>query len=242
MDWRARVGERLRSVLLWAFVLSLVIHVAVTLLAARLPKAREVARDDTIPLSLETAAPRRTIIPPPPTPRPTPPPRDVQRPTVPQHPRPIHLPSVIVRHTRTASGAGPVTLFPSSAPGAANGGDGTPAPATSAPMPAATPSPAPTATPKPACAQPDTAARVVQAAQPETPDGALSSTTQARVEVRVDLSDSGRVLGASVYASSGDMQLDAAAVAAARRSEYAPAVTSCVRQPGSYKFVVEFDR
>jgi TonB family protein len=241
MDWRARVGERLRSVLLWAFVLSLVIHVAVTLLAARLPKAREVARDDTIPLSLETAAPRHKIIPPPPTPRPTPSPRVMQRPIPSQRPRPIHLPSVLVPHTRGVSGAGPGTLFPSSAPGT-NNVDGTPAPATSAPLLAATPSPAPTATPKPACAQADTAARVVQAAQPETPDEALSSTTLARVEVRVDLSDSGRVLGAAVYASSGDMQLDAAAVAAARRSEYAPAVTSCVRQPGSYKFVVEFDR
>lgn len=241
MDWRVRIGERLRSVLLWAFVLSLAIHIAVTLLAGRLPKPRDVARDETIPLSLETAAPRHTPMPPPPTPRPTPPPRAVQRAIVPQRPRRIHLPSVLLPHTRAVRGAGPVTLFPSSMRGAANGGDGTPAPTTT-PMLAATPSPTPAATAKPACAQPDTAARVVQAAQPETPDGALSSTAQARVEVRVDLSDSGRVLGATVYVSSGDLQLDAAAVAAARRSEYAPALVSCVRQAGSYKFVVEFDR
>jgi TonB family protein len=134
-----------------------------------------------------------------------------------------------------------MTLLPSNVHGAVNGSDGTPAPAMSAPVLAATPSPTPAATAKPACAQPDTAARVVQAAQPETPEGTLSSTTQARVEVRVDLSDSGRVLGATVYTSSGDLQLDAAAVIAARRSEYAPAVVACVHQPGSYKFVVEFD-
>jgi TonB family protein len=59
--------------------------------------------------------------------------------------------------------------------------------------------------------------------------------------VRVDLTQTGAVRAVSIARSTGDPALDAAALEAARRSTYAPEVTDCAPQPGSYLFRVEFD-
>jgi TonB family protein len=57
--------------------------------------------------------------------------------------------------------------------------------------------------------------------------------------VRIDLSDRGRVLSASVARSSGRSILDDAAVEAAKRQTYKPETQACLPTAGSY--AVEFD-
>lgn len=96
----------------------------------------------------------------------------------------------------------------------------------------------PTATPKPACSAPDIPAKTLVMQTAIAPDDASGYTGQAKV--RVDLDASGNVTGASVYESTGSMELDRAALTAARASRYAPEEHDCKNVPGSYLFIVDF--
>lgn len=100
--------------------------------------------------------------------------------------------------------------------------------------------PAPTPTPKPACSAPDIPAKTTDAQSPDKPDDAQAAGLVGTVKVKVDLSAAGAVLGASVYESSGSMELDQAALSAARASRYAPEERDCKNVPGSYLFTVDF--
>ena len=58
--------------------------------------------------------------------------------------------------------------------------------------------------------------------------------------IKVDLDTDGHVTGVSVYASTGSLELDEAAMRAARESTYAPETRDCRPVAGSYLFKVEF--
>ena len=59
------------------------------------------------------------------------------------------------------------------------------------------------------------------------------------IAVAVTLDATGKVTAASIYQSSGDSGLDAAALDAAKRSTYAPGATNCTPSGGT--FAVEFE-
>jgi protein TonB len=98
--------------------------------------------------------------------------------------------------------------------------------------------PAPTPTPKPACSAPDIPAKTLVTQTAVSPEDAAGYTGQAKVQV--DLDASGNVVGTSIYQSTGSMELDRAALAAARASRYAPEERDCKNVAGSYLFVVDF--
>jgi periplasmic protein TonB len=172
---------------------------------------------------------------PPPTPTPPPP-----KPALP-HPqqksavaRPAIHPPVRVAQTHDN---GPHVAPPISPSGDPNDVFGSPGPVDVAPTagpPAVTPAP----TPKPACSAPDVPAKTVVTETAVSPDDAAGYTGQAKVQV--DLDASGNVVNASIYQSTGSMELDRAALAAARASRYAPEERDCKNVPGSYLFVVDF--
>jgi TonB family protein len=58
--------------------------------------------------------------------------------------------------------------------------------------------------------------------------------------IRVDLSETGAVLGSSVAVSSGNSILDQAAIRTAKSMVYAPETRACNAISGSYAVQVEF--
>ncbi len=111
---------------------------------------------------------------------------------------------------------------------------GTPGPANTLAPEAPTPSP----TPKPACSAPDIPAKALDAISPQAPPDVQTGNTTAKI--KVDLDATGNVTSASVYESTGSMQLDRTALAAARASRYAPEEKNCKNVSGSYLFTVDF--
>jgi TonB family protein len=174
------------------------------------------------------------LIPPKPTPTPrvTPPRPQMQNQT--QARRPFI--DRVHRPTLTDKTKGIAISIPSSAPGTPAPYDyGTPGPDIIAPTAApATPAP----TPKPACSAPDVPARTTFVEPPVVSD-TVSQTGQT-AKIRVELDATGNVRGVSVYVSTGSMELDQAALSAARESRYAPEQIDCKNVPGSYLFTVEF--
>lgn len=99
---------------------------------------------------------------------------------------------------------------------------------------------APTPTPKPACSAPDVPAKTLVTQNAAAPEDATAYSGEAKVQV--DLDASGNVIGASIYQSTGSMELDRAALAAARASRYAPEERDCKNVSGSYLFIVDFQQ
>jgi len=79
---------------------------------------------------------------------------------------------------------------------------------------------------------------VIDAVSPDEPEDAAGVAATAQVQVTLD--DLGRVTDARIYASTGTMSLDRAAVTAARRSTYAPQIVDCQPAGGTYLFKVDF--
>lgn len=174
----------------------------------------------------------------PPKPTPTPPPRI----TIPKphalrktHSRTpvVHAPHLPKRIGNTKSIA---IAVPSAPPGTPGPIEATTGPDILGPPTGPTSSPAPT--PKPACSAPDVPARTLVVQSPSVPDSAPQTGTPAKI--RVDLDASGNVRGVSVYESTGSMELDQAALSAARDSRYAPEEIDCKKVAGSYLFTVDF--
>jgi TonB family protein len=90
------------------------------------------------------------------------------------------------------------------------------------------------------CSQPDAEARMLDKVVPPRPPLADIEQAYGVAQVEVDLSETGRVTGLSMYASSGSPTLDAAAKSAAARSSYAPRLAACRPAPGRYVYVVDF--
>lgn len=183
--------------------------------------------------------PQRTQIiklqPPPATPTPPPPkpalPQPRQRASIAQ-PQ-IHRPRIARVDTHDPHALPPPAIEPT--------GDPNPYPVETSGPPETSPTFAPaepTATPKPACSAPDVAAKTIVTQPADMPDDAAGYAGRARV--KVDLDASGNVLNASIYESTGSMELDRAAVAAAQASRYAPEQRDCKNVSGSYLFVVDF--
>lgn len=97
-----------------------------------------------------------------------------------------------------------------------------------------------TPTPRPACSAPDVPAKTLVTQSPIVPDDASAGALAGTAKVRVDLDDSGKVVGTSIYESTGSMELDRAAISAARNSRYAPEQRDCKNVAGSYLFTVDF--
>jgi len=151
-----------------------------------------------------------------------------------------HFPSVgphVVR-PHVPHGAVHVAITPPEPTGEPNapGNTGTNGPGGVIGQPAAPPA----EVPGPACSNPNVEAKTVVAVAPERTTDDFSAGTNSTAMIKVDLDANGRVTGASVYASTGSLELDRAALDAARASTYAPEMRDCQAVPGSYLFKVEF--
>jgi TonB family protein len=100
--------------------------------------------------------------------------------------------------------------------------------------------PVATDAPGPVCSEPDAEAKTLVAISPDQTASECAGETNATAMIEVDLDESGRVTGVSVYASTGSLELDRAALDAARESTYAPEMRDCQPVAGSYLFKVEF--
>jgi TonB family protein len=84
-------------------------------------------------------------------------------------------------------------------------------------------------------------AKTLVAQTPEVPSDVQAQGYMGTAKVKVDLDASGDVVGTSIYTSTGSMELDRAALAAARASRYAPEQRECKNVPGSYLFIIDFE-
>jgi protein TonB len=102
--------------------------------------------------------------------------------------------------------------------------------------------PGPAGPPAPACSDPNVEAKTRVTVSPDAPLSAYGAGADVTAMIKVDLDASGRILGVSVYRSAGSLELDQAAMQAARQSTYAPEMRDCQAVPGSYLFKVEFSQ
>lgn len=231
-------GSKTQSFLLWAFGISLAVHLAAGVIYpyATRPHYEEESEKITL-IKKKTAIPTPPPTPPPPTPKPK------VQPTIP----PPKLKLNVVKTTNKGEASGPTeqryvpppvgneevkgNVVSTAAPVVTSG------PATAAPT--APPPPPPTPTPR-ACAQPHADAVMTQGVEPEYPEIARQQGAVGVTQVKVDLDPKGNVVGASVYKSSGSPILDREAMKAARASRYRAEVENCVAVGGSYLFRAEF--
>jgi|SRR5579872_4182276 len=90
-----------------------------------------------------------------------------------------------------------------------------------------------------ACSTPDTSAAATQTAAPKVSNAMLlDHPTQTLVEITVGAD--GKLSDARVYTTSGDPQLDAAALATVHASSFAPAIVSCKPTTQTALFRVDF--
>jgi TonB family protein len=81
----------------------------------------------------------------------------------------------------------------------------------------------------------------IRTVEPNIPAAAIGmGATSGTVKVRVDLSESGKLKGSSVLASSGNFFLDRAAIEAVREMAFSPEQDNCVATGGSYAVEVVF--
>ncbi len=232
--------DRARSFLVYGFVTSLAMHLIVL---PFIPSAPTVTVTEEPPDLL-----RREPIPPP-VPRPSPTLRPTAPPMPPRAtPRPAHPQRIRIHALRQDSHRG----GPSEPPNWYASGDQSDLPHGLDPAaPAANPAPAgpvappsPTATPQPtpsplSCARPDVPAVTLHAAEPETPPLAVQQSVAGTVEVVVTLDARSKVVAARVQSSPSAL-LDAAALAAARGSQFRTAIQNCEPVGADYLFSVEF--
>jgi TonB family protein len=91
------------------------------------------------------------------------------------------------------------------------------------------------------CAVPFSKAGVKMAVQPNFPDSAKQLAAPAKVLVVVAIGIDGKVVDAWIGDSSGRPAIDDAALRAAQRSTYTPAVAYCRPIKGTYAFAATFD-
>lgn len=89
----------------------------------------------------------------------------------------------------------------------------------------------------PGCEQ---GATMVSAVSPKYPDSARKLKLSASVLVRVTIDATGALTSASIAQSSNNADIDAAALEAAKRSQYAPGRHRCKPAGGTYLFRAEF--
>ncbi len=232
--------QRGRSFLLYAFGISILAHILIGPLIARW-KAPDVSQEQIQKVSLIKKV--AIVVPTPsPPPQPTPPPTPRPKITQPPPPAPAAKLKVEPPKTHTQTVQGPTEQVAPPAQGNANGapggsGSGNGAGGTGiGPGFSTAPPPAPT---KPPCANPQVAARTVNAVAPDTPDIARQQGITGNVEVKVDLNEKSQVTGVSIYKTANHL-LDKAALDAAKGSRFQTAIENCQPIASSYRFVVEF--
>jgi TonB family protein len=230
-----------------ALCLSLALHVALAAFARTVPPLA--AEPVEMPFRITSDISPRT---PPPTPRPIvrPRPSPAVAHGAPHAAAPIVPPHVTARAQRdtrsqshVVAAAAPKTAGgPSRFDGPATGNPGAPGPGLGAGPgdPTASPVPAQTLEPAPACATSPVPAHTLVVAEPDVDPGEVSRNAGAHADIRVDLSETGAVIAATVAVSSGDTRLDEAARLAALHTTYAPEIRNCKAEPGSYLFRVDF--
>jgi len=231
---------RIRSFLSWAFVISIAVHFTFGGLIHFKPTYEpEPKTPDFTVTRIIVPTPKPTE---PPTPPPTPPPK--MTPPIVASPPP---PRAIAVHPPITHPHGDGPREARYSPPAHGGEDGVPpghGDATAPPVVATaapTLAPTPAATPvRPSCAAPHVDARAIVKAEPDYPPLAQAQGAMGTASVRVSLSETGAVVGADIYKSTGNAALDREALKAARNSRYAPEVEDCQRVPGRYLFVVDF--
>ncbi|MFN2529003.1 MAG: energy transducer TonB [Candidatus Baltobacteraceae bacterium] len=93
-----------------------------------------------------------------------------------------------------------------------------------------------------ACAKPSKDVTLVQAATPDYPHSARALHLGAvDVIISVTIDAKAEVIGSSVVQSSGNADLDRAALVAARQSTYSPKIVNCSPVTGTYMFRVNFN-
>jgi TonB family protein len=103
------------------------------------------------------------------------------------------------------------------------------------------PTPVPGAAPL-TCDVPFADPSVGQADTPSFPPAAAQAGAYGSISVRVDLDETGKVTGATALGSTGNAELDAAAVASARKATYHPARFACEAQRSSYTVNFDFSK
>ena len=89
----------------------------------------------------------------------------------------------------------------------------------------------------PSCSSPDHSAMLLSNPDVESPEGVAAS---GQTILRVNLAATGRVSGVSVMQSSGNFDLDFAAVRVAEQSRYAPASADCSAAADTVLYSVTF--
>jgi len=230
-------GERVRSFIGWAFVLSIAIHFMFAPFLKNMTQHSDQQEVEKVSVT------KKIIVKPPTPPPPTPTPPPVkQTPQPQQKPQSQPQPKLKVQPPKTTSNNSSTTSTESKyvAPkqGSESGvpsGQGSAAPAPAAPS-------APPGTPRPACKTPYQDATAVQAVTPDYPDQAREQGLgEVQVTVIVTISPSGSLVNATIGQGSGNMSIDQAALSAARQSTYAPKIVNCQPVEGTYNFKVTFD-
>jgi TonB family protein len=232
-------GERFRSFLGWAFLISIAIHFLFAPFLKNMTQQTEEQQVEKVSVT------KRIIVKPPtpPPPTPTPPPPKTTPPPKQQIQQP--QPQLKVQPPKTTSNNASTHSTESKYPPPKSGSDvgvpqgqGTAAPGP--PVPAGPP--ASTPTPKPACPTPYQDAVATQPVTPDYPDSAREQGLgRVDVNVTVALSASGAPTSATVTTPSGNMAMDSEAKRAAMTSVYAPKIVDCQKVPSEYNFHVTFD-
>lgn len=249
--------RQVRSFLLYAFGISIALHV---LLGPLLVRWREPETQHETVTKVSVTKRIAVVVPtPPPPPTPTPPPRPTPTPPPKQTPKPkaktqppkaahllVHTPHT---HARTVTGPTEPTLpvqpgtengnplgkgTTGGNQGAATGPSGPPAPPAPPPPP-----PTPSPTPRLACANPNVPPKTLNAVAPDTPEIAREQGIVGTVEVRVDLNEKSQIVGISIFRSPNPL-LNKAAMDAAKASTFQTEIQNCQPIASSYRYVVEF--
>lgn len=232
--------DRARTFLLYGFAISLIVHLVLLPFVRTLPTRAQdeqppVLRFEPMPTAppLPSPSPRPTLTPSPAPASPRPPAHRRLRVTPPQQ----HSHAGGVRENGASQRAGTAGDSPeASSTGAPVAG----AAAAEAPTPSSSATPAPPPTPTPlSCARPNVRATTIRALEPETPALAMQQGISGTVDVVVSLDAQSRVVATRI-ANSPSPVLNAAAVAAARGSQFRTEIKDCEPVSADYIFRVDF--
>jgi TonB family protein len=234
-----------------ACAISFGIHLLIAAFAHGIPASEASPRETPFVVTDDSRQPAPAPAPartPPPIAQQTPPPRRALAVPV-DRSRQASRPVAHARHAVSAphvvaiAGGGPIAsgIGATSGPAAGNDGDQDGTGSAGPPLePTGPPAPLATTAPVPACAQPNVDAHTRSVVEPDVDSEDAAQGAGSEAEIRVDLSDTGTVLAATVARSTGNPRLDEAARLAALHSTYAPEIVDCKPRAGSYLFRVDF--
>lgn len=232
-------GERIRSFIGWAFVISILVHFVLIPIFPRMTQHNESQEVEKVSVTKKIVV--KVPTPPPPTPTPTPPPK--QTPPPKEQPKQQPQPKLKVQPPKTTSNSASTTSTEQKyVPPPKGSESGVPSGTVASAAPAPPAPSAPPGTPKPACKTPYQDATAVNPMTPDYPDSAREmGLGEVQVAVEVTIGPSGNLMDAKIAQSSNNMAIDQAALSAARGSTYAPKIVNCQPVVGTYLFKVTFD-